>query len=90
MFYSNNCQPCIYLKPILETFVVANKLELELVLIDEEAGQQHATDHQVQGWPTVFVVKDNVIQHVTMGADINAPAETTKGQLKEQLLPYFQ
>ena len=90
MFYSNNCQPCVYLKPILETFVVENKLELELVLVDEEAGQQHAKDHQVQGWPTVFVVKDNVIQHVTMGADINAPAETTKTRLTEELLPFFR
>lgn len=90
MFYSNNCQPCVYLKPILETFVVANKLELELVLVDEEAGQQHAQDHQVQGWPTVFVIQNNIIQHTIMGADINAPVETTKGMLNEQLLPFFR
>jgi hypothetical protein len=71
-------------------FVVENKLELELVLMDEEVGQQHAKDHQVQGWPTVFVIKDNVIQHTMMGADINAPAETTKTRLTEELLPFFR
>jgi len=90
MFYSNNCQPCVYLKPILEMFVVQNKLELELILVDEEVGQQHAQDHQVQGWPTVFVIKDNVIQHTMMGADINAPVETTKARLTEELLPFFR
>ena len=90
MFYSNHCQPCQYLKPILETFVVQNKLELELVLVDEEAGQLHAQEHQVQGWPTVFVIKDNIIQHTMMGADINAPIEATKVRLTEELLPFFR
>jgi thiol-disulfide isomerase/thioredoxin len=90
MFYSNNCQPCQYLKPILEMFVVQNKLELELVLVDEKAGQQHAQEHQVQGWPTVFVIKNDVIEHVMIGADINAPTDTTKGRLTEELLPFFR
>lgn len=89
MFYSNHCQPCQYLKPILESFVTENKLELELVLVDEEAGIKHAQQHQIQGWPTVFVVKNNVIEFVTFGADVQVSADLTKDRLLQELLPFF-
>lgn len=90
MFYSNGCQPCQFLKPILETYVVQHKFDLELVLVDEDAGRSHATEHQVQGWPTVFVVKNNVIEHVMIGADVNASIEATKNRLEEELTPFFK
>jgi thiol-disulfide isomerase/thioredoxin len=89
MFYSKECQPCVYLKPILETFAVEQKLELELVSVNDEAGQNHAKEHGVQGWPTVFAVINNVIQHAMFGADPDEPIETTKEQLKKELLPFF-
>lgn len=89
LFYSNGCQPCQYLKPILEEFVNEKNVTLELVLVDEEAGKAHADQHEIQGWPTVFVVKNNVIEFVTFGADVHAPVEITKDRLTHELLPFF-
>ena len=89
LLYSNGCQPCQYLKPILEEFVQENNITLELVLVDEAAGHKHAEQHQVQSWPTLFVVKNNIIEFVTFGADVHAPVEATKDRLNHEVLPLF-
>lgn len=90
MFYSNTCKPCQFLKPILEEYVVEHKLSLDLVLVDEPEGREHAEKNNVQGWPLVFILKNNIVQHVLMGADINSPVEVTKNRLKEELTPFFK
>lgn len=90
LFYSNHCEPCIYLKPILELVVLEHNLELELVLVDEELGRQHAEKHKINGFPTMFVVKDNVVHHMMIGANSNASVEETRKQLTNELLPFFR
>jgi len=89
LFYSNGCEPCQFLKPILEHFVLENNLELELVLVDNEEGLKHAQEYQIQGWPTIFGIKSNKIAYVTFGADYNAPVEETVKRLTNEILPFF-
>ena len=89
MFYSDSCQPCKYLKPIVEEVAIENNISIEFVLVDTKEGHDHVEEHGIQGWPAVFVVKNDIIEHALLGANTQIKAEETKERLIGELVPYF-
>ena len=89
LFYSIGCEPCQYLKPILEDYIAEKGIELELVLIDDVEGTTHAREHNIQGWPTVFAVDQGIIVGYMVGADLTVPAEVTKHRIDEHVGKFF-
>ena len=89
LFYSNNCGPCQYLVPILDEYVATHNIPLEKILLDEEPGRSQAQIHKVKGWPTMFVVENNKVINVMVGADMNAPEEMTKQRIDNELGKFF-
>jgi thioredoxin-like negative regulator of GroEL len=84
-FYSDHCQPCNTLRPIIEKVLEERGIHLEKVCVDTPAGAQHAEAHEVRGWPTVYTVKDDVIIAEMMGADTNGTEEQHIARIEELL-----
>ena len=89
LFYSDQCQPCNTLRPIIETMTEEKGIHLEKVCVDNQAGAKHAEEHEVRGWPTVYVVKDDVIIAEMMGADPSGTEEQHIARIEEELLSKF-
>jgi thiol-disulfide isomerase/thioredoxin len=89
LFYSEGCKPCQFLKPILIDYTQQKGIELELVSVDTPEGETHARAHQIEGFPTIFVVNNNVVRHTLYGADMNAPEEMTKQRFDNELVKFF-
>ncbi len=89
LFYSNHCEPCQYLVPILDEYVATHNILLEKILLDEEPGTLQAEIHQVQGWPTIFVVEHDKVINVMVGADMNAPKDATIIRLNTEIGNFF-
>lgn len=81
MFYSDHCGPCNAIRPVLETMVKEYGLLLEKVCVDQQIGSQHAYKHQVLGWPTIFLVKDDIIIAESKGADVNGSGKDHRDRL---------
>jgi thioredoxin-like negative regulator of GroEL len=89
LFYSDHCQPCNTLRPIIEKVLEEKNIDLEKVCVDNQAGAKHAEEHEVRGWPTVYVVKDDVIIAEMMGADPSGTEEQHIARIEEELLSKF-
>jgi thioredoxin-like negative regulator of GroEL len=89
IFYSNSCEPCKYLLPILEKITKEKEIYLEKVSVDNFAGQIHSKRHEVYGWPTVYAVKDDIIIAEMMGSDPKGTEEQHRERIEEELFSKF-
>jgi thiol-disulfide isomerase/thioredoxin len=89
MFYSEHCGPCVYLKPIVEEYAIEHNIDVEFVSVDSQEGNKHAIESEIRGWPTVFVVQDDRIADIFVGADVNVSTEMTKNRLDSQIGRFF-
>ena len=85
LFYSEHCQPCSYFKPIVEQYAHDYNIPFELILVDTNDGVDKARQYGVQGWPTLFAIKNQTVNHVMVGADMNAPVEMTRHRIDNEL-----
>lgn len=81
LFYSDSCEPCQKLKPVLEEVVVEEELNYQPVCVDTEEGLAMAKRYGVQGWPTFFIVKDGIITETNSGYDMSGTPESNKGRV---------
>lgn len=86
LFYSNGCEPCNALRPVLETMLEEKEIHLEQICVDTPAGAKHAEKHAVTGWPMVYAIQDDIIVAEMMGADPNGTAEQHKERIEKELL----
>lgn len=89
LFYSDNCRPCQFLKPILTKLLEEKNIELELVLVDTPEGENHARDHHVENWPTIFILNNHTVVHTILGANLNAPVEVEFRRLEREIGMYL-
>jgi thioredoxin-like negative regulator of GroEL len=89
LFYSDYCEPCKALRPILEKVLEEKGIYLEKVCVDNQAGAKHAEAHEVRGWPTVYAIKDDIIIAEMMGSDPNGTEEQHRKRFEEALLSKF-
>ncbi len=89
LFYSEGCEPCRFLKPLIEKISVEENIELELVSVDTPLGTQHARDYGVRGWPTVLIVKNNQIADIGAGYDLNASEEFNTERYRQHIKEFF-
>jgi len=89
LFYSDSCQPCGILRPIIERMTEEKNIYLEKVCVDNSAGAQHAEAHQVAGWPTAYAVKDDVIIGQLTGADPKANEKEHADRIEKLLFLAF-
>lgn len=89
LFYSDHCEPCGVLRPIIESMTEEKGIHLEKVCVDNQPEAKHAEAHEVRGWPTVYAVKDDIIIGELMGADPDGTEEQHKNRLEEKLFSKF-
>lgn len=89
LFYSDSCEPCGVLRPIIEIITEEKNIALEKICVDNQPGAKHAEAHKVYGWPTVYAVKDDIIIAEMMGADTTATEEAHRNRLEQELFSKF-
>lgn len=89
LFYSDHCQPCGVLRPIIESMTEEKEIHLEKVCVDNSPGAKHAEAYEVRGWPTVYAVKDDIIIAEMMGADPNGNEEQHRERMEQELFSKF-
>lgn len=89
LFYSKSCAPCGYLKPILEKYTKFYKIPIEMIDVDEEAGQDSARKHKVQAWPTLFAVIDGKVQTYKVGANMGDSEEKTISIIESEFATFL-
>ena len=89
LFYSDGCEPCTYLKPLIEEISEEMNLPIEYVLMDDPNNESHAKKYKVSGWPTMFVIKNNRIVNTLAGYDLEAGAIENKKRYFDLLIEEF-
>lgn len=72
------CQPCKYLKPILEEAVMRGGGAMRLVTIDADKRRQLVNALKVEGFPTVFAVREGRIVDKFTGVPQQARVEESR------------
>ena len=90
LFYSDHCQPCKILKPILEKVTNELNIQLEAISVDDENGLSHVEKYNIPAWPTVLVLKDNTIFHTSLGADHKKTSPVLYQDMKELITGVFE
>jgi len=65
-FSASWCQPCKFLKPIMEEISDDNQ-HVDVFYIDVDEYQEFAINHQIRSVPTVMFFKDEEIVHSFVG-----------------------
>lgn len=85
LFYSPNCEPCKFQKPLIEKVSKEYKIPLELISVDNEEAFNFAKDFGVKGWPYVLFIANDLVVEQMIGYDTNATEENNKNRLLKTL-----
>ena len=88
IFYSDNCAPCLQLKPLYTKILKEMGIQCDLVPVHEESGQRHAHKIGITAVPTVLYIKNGKVVHLTQGFD-GSDEEKTRKNLQETLEQVF-
>lgn len=90
LFYSDGCEPCQLMKPVVEEVVSELGVVLEKVSVDDDTGVAHAENYKVKGWPQIFVIKDNKIVYQIAGYNMQQPREEIKEDLTNAVKHFLE
>lgn len=80
LFYSDNCEPCQYLKPVITEVAAEEGIYLQAISVDTPEGMALAEKYEVRGWPTFFIVNNRKITETNSGYDMENP-DSNKGRV---------
>ena len=86
LFYSESCEPCQFMKPIIEEISEKENILLERVCVDTSAGVKHGEKYNIVGWPTLFAVQNDYIVAELMGADPSSDKETEVKRIYRKII----
>ena len=81
-FEASWCAPCRYMSPVVNSVVKTYKnIELVIVDIDNEQGQEKAREYNVRNIPTLILLdnKNNIVNTLVGTASENQVKEFLKG-----------
>lgn len=85
LFYSEGCEPCQKIKPLIEQIVVEQEIVYQPVCVDTDEGRMTAERYGVQGWPTFFVVEGGIIREINSGYEMNGTEESNKERIRNTI-----
>lgn len=76
LFFSDSCEPCSHMKPLLEE--IAEETGVLLEKIEVSSSNELIQDFNITSYPTALFIKDNIIVENLIGYSTNTPRETNK------------
>ena len=64
-FYSESCGPCKMMEPVLKT--LSNLGKFKICKVNAEENQNIASEYHVRNLPTIYILKDKIIQKQLIG-----------------------
>jgi thioredoxin 1 len=89
LFYSDSCEPCQKLKPVIEQVAEEEGIYLQAVCVDQPEGIALAEKYEVRGWPTFFMVVNGIIKETNSGYDMDGTEESNKGRVLHTITKGF-
>jgi thioredoxin 1 len=89
LFFSETCEPCQYLKPIIEELGEELNIQVEYISMDTVTNEEHARTYRITGWPTLFILRNNRIVATQAGYDLQAGASQNKQRYYELIMQEY-
>jgi thiol-disulfide isomerase/thioredoxin len=87
IFTNPGCTPCAKLSPIMQEVIKELNLNVTKIDVTTETGIQHAAKYNVIVYPTIFLLKKNVIERVLNNLVFS---RTDANVIKKRLIEMFQ
>jgi thiol-disulfide isomerase/thioredoxin len=89
-FTMPGCSFCQKQKPVLDEVVKELDIEVERINTENEKARHHAEKYNVKSFPTLFIIKNEIIVDVIIGHNPNLDDADSKMEMKKRIQSHYE